>query len=133
MIIFLYGPDTFRSRKQLKKMIDKFKTDRDPDGFNVSVLDCVKEEQGKILEQVLAVPFLVEKRMVVLENLLDSKQDELQEEILKRIEEKSFLETTVLVVWEATEKFKTKMGKKMFDRLSKEKFCRFFIYRKRAN
>ncbi len=66
MLIFLSGPDTFRSRKQLKKMIEKFKTDRDPQGFNVVVLDCRVSEPSYILEQILTPPFLAEKKLVIL-------------------------------------------------------------------
>jgi len=107
-------------------MVEKFKSDRDPDGLNVSVLDCEKEEPGKVLEQLLAIPFLAEKRMVVLENLLVSKQPELQQDLLDRIEEKSLQDTNVLVFWEGTDKFRSKLAKKLFDRLDKEKFSQKF-------
>ncbi len=127
MFIFLYGPDTFRSRRQLKKMIEKFKTERDPQGLNVVILDCEKIEPGEIMEQILASPFLAEKRMIVLENLLSAaKKDGLQEEILKRIEEKKLPDSTVYVFWENWSKTKTNTAKKLFNRLYKEKFAQKF-------
>ncbi|MBU0597126.1 hypothetical protein KJ641_01015 [Patescibacteria group bacterium] len=126
MIIFLYGPDTFRSRRQLKKMITKFKVDRDPQGLNVVSLDAEKAGPGEIISQVLAVPFLAEKRMVVVENLLVSKDQDLMKELLKRIEENNIPETNVLIFWEGTDKFKTKSAKEFFGRLQKEKYAQSF-------
>src|SRR3989339_295487 len=132
MLIFLHGPDTFRSRQQLKKMIEKFKADRDPQGYNVAVLDCQKEDGGKVMEQVLASPFMSEKRMVVLENFLSATgKGDIQEEMLKRVTDKTLPESTVLVFYEspsagAQGKPKTSVAKKLFEILSKEKFCQQF-------
>ncbi|MFZ2189351.1 MAG: DNA polymerase III subunit delta [Candidatus Magasanikiibacteriota bacterium] len=127
MIIFLYGADTFRSRKQLKKMIEKFKIDRDPQGLNVTILDCEKEEPGLIMEQILSMPFLAEKRMVVLENLLSAtKKGDLQEQILKRVEEKNLPEDNVYIFWEGEGKPKTKVAKEFYERLEKEKYAQEF-------
>jgi DNA polymerase-3 subunit delta len=126
MIIFLYGKDTFRSRQQLKKMIEKFCADRDPQGLNTARLDAEKEKGGQILEQTLAQPFLAEKRMVVIENLLVSKQVDVRAEFLKRIEEKRLPENNVIVFWEGTDKFKTKDAKAFFSRLLQEKYTQYF-------
>ena len=125
MLIYLHGSDTFRSRQQLKAMVEKFKIDRDPQGFNVIVLDIEKTKEN-VLQQILAVPFLAERRMVVLENLLVSKEKDLQEEILARIIENRFPESNVIIFWEGTDKFKTKLGKELHDILSKEKFAQHF-------
>ncbi|OGH72018.1 MAG: hypothetical protein A2921_01775 [Candidatus Magasanikbacteria bacterium RIFCSPLOWO2_01_FULL_43_20b] len=126
MIIFLYGADTFRSRQQLKKMIEKFKKDRDPGGYNAAILDCQKEEDGKIWEQILATPFLAEKRMVILENLLLSKNKDLLAGLQEKIEKKSLSDATVLVFWEGADKFKGKEAENLFKCLAKEKFCQKF-------
>lgn len=126
MILFLYGADTFRSREQLKKMIEKFKKDRDPEGLNAVSLDCQKEEAGKIWEQILATPFLAEKRMVVLENLLLSKDKELLAGIKEKIENKKLSDATVLVFWEGGDKAKGKEAENLFKCLVKEKYCSKF-------
>ncbi len=147
MLIYLYGFDTFRSRQQLKLMIEKFKKDRDPQGFNVARLDCEKEEAGKIMEQMLAMPFLAERRMVVLENLLVSKHKDLQEELFRRIEVPTDVnqvsarrdeamprlyngahlpESNVIIFWEGTDTFKTKPAKALAERLGKEKYAQRF-------
>ncbi|MBI4992993.1 MAG: DNA polymerase III subunit delta [Candidatus Magasanikbacteria bacterium] len=126
MILFLYGADTFRSRQQLKKMIAKFRQDRDPQGLNTVSLDCQKEEAGKIWEQVLATPFLAEKRMVVLENLLLSKDKNLLVEMKEKIESKKLSDATVLVFWEGVDKVRGKEAENLFKCLAKEKFCQKF-------
>ena len=98
MIIFLYGKDTYRSKQQLKKMVDKFKIDRDPQGYNVVELDCEKEDSGKIMSEVLATPFLADKRMTVLKNLLSASQHkDFLVEIIVRIEENRFPEENIII------------------------------------
>lgn len=131
MIIFLYGEDTFRSRRQLKKMIDKFKVERDPQGLNTITLDCNQENPSLILEQILATPFLAEKRMVVLENLLSAtKKSDLQEQILGYLEAKKLSEENIYIFWEGEGKPKTNISKDLFSRLTQEKYVQpFEIYK----
>lgn len=126
MIIYIYGLDTFRSRAQMKKMKEKFKEDRDPQGLNLVNLDCEKSQPSQVLEQILATPFLAEKRMVILENLLISKHKDLQEELLRRIEEKNLPEENIIIFWEGTDKFKTKLAKSFHERLLQEKYAQKF-------
>ncbi|MBD3311798.1 MAG: DNA polymerase III subunit delta [Candidatus Magasanikbacteria bacterium] len=126
MIIFLYGEDSFRSREHLKKMIKKFKKERDPNGYNTFVIDLEKNDKDNVIEQILTPPFLAEKKMVILENLIKHGNDDLLKNILNRIEEKDLPEENVLIFWESTDKFRKKLQKKLFFRLSKEKFSQNF-------
>lgn len=126
MIIFLYGKDTFRSRRQLKSIIHKFKKDRDPQGLNVVRLDAAKKQPGELLEQMLASPFLAERRMIVIEGLLASKHKDFVGELLERIENNKLPDSNVFVFWEDTDKFKTKIAKAMLARLSQEKFAQHY-------
>ncbi len=127
MIIFIYGPDTFRSRIYLKKMIDKFKADRDPAGYNITELDCLNsEEVQKVMSEILAIPFLAEKRMVIVKNLISSKEVELKKELRRRIEEKDLPETSIIVVSEESEKFRAKADKEFLELLKKEKYKEYF-------
>lgn len=109
-------------------MITKFKADRDPQGFNVAILDCSQETQEKILEQVMAMPFLAEKRLIILENLLSAtKKGQLQEEILERVKDKKLPEENIYLFWEGDLKPKTNTAKELFKILSKEKYAQEFI------
>jgi len=127
MILFLYGKDTFRSKQQLAAMTQKFRADRDPQGLNIFRLDMEKKQDAvKALEHVMGVPFLAEKKMVVIENLLSSKEKELQQAFLDRVEAGNVPETTVLVFWEGADKYKTKLAKECLARLQKEKYAQKF-------
>ena len=85
MIIYIYGEDTFRSRQYLKDQVAKFKAARDPQGYNVVILDCAKVEAGKVLSEISASPFLAPKRMIVLENILSNSDKGLLSELVERV------------------------------------------------
>lgn len=127
MLIFIYGKDTFRSRERLHKMIAKFKADRDPSGYNVIRLDALTEKPGIILTELYNSPFLAEKRMVIIERALESKYPELHEKIDEIVgDETKFPNTTVCVLYETTDTYKTKAGKDLLKKLSKTKFAQHF-------
>lgn len=127
MIIFLYGKDTFRSRERLHRMIDKFKTDRDPSGYNVVRLDALTEKPGMILTELQSVPFLAEKRMVIVEHALESKHTELHEKIDVIVVDENILpSTTICVLFERTDTFKTKVQKELLKKLAKTKYAQHF-------
>ncbi len=127
MIIFLYGPDTFRSRVHLHRIIAKFKKDRDPQGLNVMRLDAATDEKTvNILQEVLAVPFLADRRMIVLDGLLTAKKKEVQAELLKRIEEKRLPDSNVIVFWEGGDVPKASDAKALYEHLTQEKFAQKF-------
>ena len=92
MIIYIYGADTFRSRQYLKKTIEQFKKQRDPQGYNVVILDAKIEEMGKILSEMTAAPFLAEKRMIVLENTLSSADEDMLSELAEWVKNKKIPE-----------------------------------------
>ncbi len=106
MVIYIYGEDTFRSRQYLKEQVEKFKIARDPQGYNVVFVDAVKAEPGKVLSEITSAPFLAEKRMIVVENIL-SGNDELLGELKSRIESKKLPESNVIIFWQG-EKVVTK-------------------------
>lgn len=123
MLILLYGADTFRSREQLKKMVDKFRVDRDPAGYNVVYLNAVTDDPDKVVSQMLTMPFLAEKRLVVLENLLATKKSVLQKKILTLIEENKIPDSNIVVFWEedGTPKAEKKTKKKAPEKEKKVK------------
>ncbi len=126
MIIYIYGEDTFRSRQYLKKTIEQFKKQRDPQGYNVVVLDGKKEEVGRVLGEMTAAPFLAEKRMVVLENLLSSTNKELLAELLERVKNKNIPESNIVVFWQGEVFGKSGAVKELAGLLAKEKYAQEF-------
>lgn len=132
MIIFLYGGDTFRSRKKLKSIKEKFIKEIDKSSLNVEVLNGEKIDIPKFEEAVSTRPFLAKKRLVIVEDLISkSKGQKLQNEVLEILDKKN-LEEIILVFWEGdlgeakgkkTESLKTK---NLLNRLKKEKFAQEF-------
>lgn len=126
MIIYLYGEDDFRSREQLKKMVGEFKQKRDPQGYNVVFLNCAKIESSKLLGEIVAAPFLAEKRMVVLENILSNNDKELLGEIVARVANQKILESNILIFYQSETFSKIKEVKELDALLKKEKFAQEF-------
>jgi len=126
MIFFLYGDDTFRSRAKKRELVSGFKQKRDATGMNVVVLDCTTAKEDRIFEELVASPFLAEKRLLVLENLLSNKKTKLQKSFLEVLTANKIPETTILVLWEEGKKFTGDAGK-LFAVLEKEKYAQEFV------
>lgn len=115
MIIFLHGPDTFRSRKKLKELKDKFLKDVDKSGLNLEILDGEKLEIADFERAVSTLPFLAKKRLVVVEDLLSkNKGQKIQKEIAETLK-KNKLAEVIVIFWESADfsgKAKKIKGKK---------------------
>ncbi len=126
MILYIHGEDTFRSREYLRESIGQFKKQRDPKGYNTLILDGKKISSGKLFAEINTIPFLSEKRLVVVENLLSSSDKDLLAEFAVRLHEKKFPESTVLICWQGEAIGKTKDAKELHVILQKEKYAREF-------
>lgn len=138
MIIFLYGPDTFRSRQKLKELKDKFIAEIDKSSLNIEVLDGTTLETATFENAVSTPPFLAKKRMVVIEDLISkNKGQKVQKEILETLD-KNGLKDTIVIFWESgldgskakktksRSKISTKRSNLLFTRLQKEKYAQEF-------
>jgi DNA polymerase-3 subunit delta len=123
MLIMLHGSDSWRSRKQLKKMIEEFKAKRDPSGLNLNIFDASKAEGSEMLEAMVASPFLAEKRLTVLERLSESKKKDLWDNLLELIKNKKLPDTSVIIFWESEIKLNSHP---LFETLAKQKFSQKF-------
>lgn len=126
MIIYIYGEDTFRSREYLREVVEQFKKQRDPQGYNVVFLDGKKEELGRILGELKTAPFLSERRMVIIEDVLSKSDKEFLEGLVTLVEKKGLPESNVAVFYQADDLSKVKEVKKLHEILAKEKFAREF-------
>lgn len=126
MILYFFGEDAFRSREHLKRSVDQFKKQRDPKGYNTVVIDGKKTSADKIFFEINSIPFLADKRMVVLENLLSSSDKEMLKEFMVRLEGKKIPENTVLVCWQGEALSKVKEAKELHGILAKEKYAQEF-------
>lgn len=133
MIIFLHGPDTFRSRRKLKQIKDKFIKEIDKSGLNIETLDGATLETSEFEKAVSTPSFLAEKRLVIIENLISkNKGQKIQKEILETLS-KNGLKDTIIVFWEEGpngSKYKSKTSTRrsnlLLARLKKEKYAQEF-------
>ncbi|MFA5022584.1 MAG: DNA polymerase III subunit delta, partial [Patescibacteria group bacterium] len=136
MIIFLYGPDTFRSKQKLKEIKEKFIREIDKSALNIEILDGTKLDTTEFERAVNTSPFLAKKRLVIIEDLISkNKGQKIQKEILETLD-KSKLDETILVFWESgldsskgkksKSKLTTKRSNNLFHLLQKEKYAQEF-------
>src|SRR3989339_420450 len=124
MFILLYGPNTFLSRQQLKKSLEDFKKQRDPSGLNVNIFDAEKTEVSLILENLVASPFLAEKRLVVIERALSKGKKDLLDTLWQMIEQKKIPASSVVIFWE--EELSDKKPHPFSAWLKEQKYSKFF-------
>lgn len=128
MIIFLYGEDTFRSRRKLKEIKDKFRREVDPAGSSITLIDGEAASLENINEVVAAPSLFTKRRMVVVEDVLKNKSKEFHyglEAYLKKQEKKDGKADTIMLFWDETEEAKAKkqpLGKY----LSKQQYAQYF-------
>lgn len=144
MIIFLHGTDGFRSHQKLEQLRKKFCK-------NVSQAQTSIENFGndvsweKLHQALFTFGFLATKRLVIIKNLLrEPKDDEVIPGLIKNYDKLSESEKITLIFLEETIKKSTKgkkeiskeqqakkdkasrISKKLFTKLMKEKFCQEF-------
>ena len=103
MIIYIYGPDTFRSREKLRELISEFKKKRDPHGHNVARLRAPEIGAEQFWDAVSSPGLLSPKRMIVLEGAVTSGSAERQETILSYLQQLHLEtpESNAVVFWDA--------------------------------
>ncbi len=123
MIIFLHGPDTFRSRRKLAEIISKFKAQVDPSGLNVNKLAGEKLEVPALQEALTASPFMAKKRLVIVEELIGKNRGKkIHQEVGELLSAKAG--DTIVVFWE--QDVSTKKTNSLRKRLAGEKLAQEF-------
>lgn len=121
MIIFLYGEDTYSSSKRLNQLKQKFKEEYGD--INISIFDFEDKdlEFSRIAAEIKSMPFLSNKRLVIVKNLLKAggkdrskKMNDLTEKVP---------ETTVLIFFEDKESDKRSA---LYKKLHKVAECQEF-------
>lgn len=94
MILFFYGEDTYRLKQKLKQLREKFISSSLGD-TNLVTLDGKIAPYDEMVRQILAMPFLARKRLVIIENLLKAGKKDIQEKVAEFL--KKVPDSTVLV------------------------------------
>lgn len=74
MILFLYGEDTHRSRRQLDDIRTKYLKDIDPSGLNLTEIDGKKNGVDVMRAACKAAGFLVERRLVIIRGAVEANR-----------------------------------------------------------
>ncbi|MFA4834303.1 MAG: DNA polymerase III subunit delta [Patescibacteria group bacterium] len=113
MIIFIYGEDTFRGRKKLKELREKFIREIDPGESSLTVVDGKTAKAKEIIDCFGARSLLAKKRMAIMENVFLNKNKDVPEEIfnyLKKI--KTGKDDNIIIFWDPAVKTKAFSAKK---------------------
>jgi len=123
MIINIFGSDTYRSRQYLNKNITRFKEKRDPQGYNVAILDYLDKN---IISTIKSSPFLAEKRLIVINNILSSKDKRLILDIIDIIKNDQMLDGNIIIFYQDTVQSKIKEVKDLEKILKQQEYSEEF-------
>ena len=103
MVIFLYGPDTYRSRQKLAALKNGFHQKKDSTGLGLINLDGANLTVDQFRAGVLSLALFSQKRMIIIENLLAKNRNrELIQEIKNFLGRSNQDQDNVVVFWEET-------------------------------
>lgn len=74
MIYYIYGTDDYLVRQKTEEIKSGFVNKRDKGGFNVIRLSAENMDCDRFMQEVLTVPFLSEKKLIIIDNLCASNQ-----------------------------------------------------------
>lgn len=119
MILFLYGADTYRSKRKLDEIRAKYLRDLDPSGLNLQQFDAEQAGLDEIRAGINAAPFLAGKRLVIVRDAVASAKKKEGEAFAALLE--SVPESTILVVHERADA-ETLEGAPAYEKLKGGKF-----------
>jgi len=127
MIIFLYGPDSFRSKRKLKELKDKFRREIDQGGTDLAEIDGEKTSLNQINELISPASLFSKKRMIVIENIFSNKSAGIPGELLKLLKREEKGENIIIFLDETSAKEKLAGEKnELFKFLSGQKYSQEF-------
>lgn len=130
MIIFLHGADTFRSRRFLRELKDKFTHDVDPDAGSLNLLDGTVVTLKDVSEKINTGSLFVKKRLVIIDNIFKNKKEKIFSELTEYL--KKFIGGEDNIIIFRDEELETKdkplkaAQKKLFTFLSKQPYSQEF-------
>jgi DNA polymerase-3 subunit delta len=114
MVIFIFGDDIYQSEQRLLELKEKFKEKYGD--INISIFNIDKKEKitPRIINEMESVPFLGNKRLIIIKNYIQNSDSESKEKIIKKLEHIS--ESSVVIFYE---KGTPKKNDKLFKQLLK--------------
>jgi DNA polymerase-3 subunit delta len=108
MIIFLYGPDTYRSRQKLNEIIEHYKKIH-KNGLSLIFLDLEEKNYKDFIENFQSLAMFKEKKLIVLKNA--SKNFDFKESFRKEI--KKFANSKEIILFYEEEDLKDNFFEKI--------------------
>lgn len=125
MIIFIYGPDTFRAKEKLKGFKNRFIQKFDKPGLNLVKLEGENLSLERFKEEVVTSSFLAKRKMIIVENPFN-KNKNFEEELLNYIKTKKIPEENIIIFYQE-EKIHLEKNK-LFNFLEKQKYVYEFKF-----
>jgi len=131
MIIFFYGPDTYRSRQKVNELKDKFKSEIDKNSQSLVALNGATANLKEIGEKINTGSLFVKKRMVIIEDIFENKSDKMLGDLadfLKKKEKDRSEESDIIIFKDGNleeKKFK-KERLKLLSFLKEQKYVQEF-------
>jgi len=94
MVIFLYGPDSYRSRRKLEEIIDHCKNSR-KSGVNLVSIDSNQLDFSDFYRTISNSGIFPEKKIIILKNLFSNQK--FQEDFLQGVEKLHNLKDIIVV------------------------------------
>lgn len=97
MIIFLYGPDTYRSLQKFNEIVERYKKIHQS-GFNLKYFEGEDFDFQDFQKEVRSTPMFQEKKLIVLKRVLSNEN--FKENFLKEGKKFVVSKDTILLFWE---------------------------------
>ena len=94
MIYFIYGQDSYRSKRKLQEIVEGYKKVH-KSGLNLIYIDAKQADYMDFYSNFKITPMFAEKKLIVLKNVFDSK--EFQENFLEAVKNMEELKDIIIV------------------------------------
>ncbi|RMD59692.1 DNA polymerase III subunit delta [Candidatus Parcubacteria bacterium] len=125
MIFFVYGTDTFRLQQKLAEIINKFKSQVDPEGESVTIVNGDKLTPEEFKRLVGTVSLFHRRRLIVIKDVFATKNNLLLEQISLYLEKHPHNDPqSNIIAFSATHPPKTtaKSAQKLWQTLKQQKY-----------
>ncbi len=96
MVLFLYGPDTFRSKKKLQEIVNRYCL-KYKSGLNLAKIEASSEGFEQLKERIETTSMFKEKKLIIFKNVF-STPAYLQEKVEKYLIEKNIFKDENLIL-----------------------------------
>lgn len=119
MIYFIYGEDSYRSKRKLEEIIDGYRKVH-KSGLNLAYIDADEKDFKTFLSGLNTNSMFSEKKLIVLKNVFDNKK--FQEEFLNDVKKIEDLKDIVIVYESNAPDQRTKIFKELQKRAKCQEF-----------